>query len=456
MAEQQRYRPIELIAAGGMAEVYRAERVGPDGFKKKVAIKRVLPHLAGKKRFIKMFLDEARVSAYLSHSNCVQVFDTGVGDNASFIVMEYVDGADLKAVVEWYKRAGKVVPVEVAVHVTLKICEGLAYAHALHDEHGRHLNIVHRDLSPPNILLTKFGEVKIVDFGLAKANTQLEKSDPGIIKGKFSYLSPEAALGQEVDARTDVFAAAIILWEMLAGKKLFQGETDYETVKQVQKAEIPSLTRINGAVDAKLEQIVLRGLARDPAARYQTAEEMARALNDYAFDRRLAVSPFDIATTVQAVVRDKLREKKQQEGPTVIDKLIEQALFEFTSLEGSAASGSRASPLGNQRLDASGGGMVDIQDWGSELGDLSGAFDKKAPSLGVEAGNLASLEDDHRPASASDEPAPAAKSSASAAGAPTPVVASPERKGGTGAVALVVVAIALVGVAAAYFGGLFR
>src|SRR6266851_5235612 len=213
--QQQRYRVIEKLASGGMAEVFRAESAGLEGFKKQVAIKRVLPHLSEKKKFISMFLDEARLSAHLSHSNCVQVFDIGVGDNAYFIVMEYVDGSDLKAVNEFLKKSNLAMPVEAAVFIALKICEGLAYAHELTSSDGQPLRIVHRDMSPPNVLITKYGEVKIVDFGLAKANSQLEKSEPGIIKGKFSYLSPEAAMAQEVDARTDVFAVGIILWELL-------------------------------------------------------------------------------------------------------------------------------------------------------------------------------------------------------------------------------------------------
>src|SRR6476620_5783117 len=188
----QRYRVIEKLESGGMAEVFRAESEGLQGFKKQVAIKRVLPHLSEKKKFISMFLDEARLSAHLSHSNCVQVFDIGVGDNAYFIVMEYVDGSDLKAVLEMLRKRGREIAVEEAVFICIKICEGLCYAHELTDHDGKAFGVVHRDVSPPNVLITKYGEIKIVDFGLAKASTQLERSEPGIIKCNFSYLSPEA------------------------------------------------------------------------------------------------------------------------------------------------------------------------------------------------------------------------------------------------------------------------
>jgi len=475
--QQQRYRVVDRLAAGGMAEVFRAESAGLEGFKKKVAIKRVLPHLSEKKRFIQMFLDEARLGAHLSHSNCVQVFDIGVGDNTYFIVMEYVDGADLKAVIEWAKKHNQKLPIPQSVYVTVKICEGLAYAHGLTDETGKDLHIVHRDLSPPNVLLTKFGEIKIVDFGLAKATTQLEKSEPGIIKGKFSYLSPEAAMGQEVDARTDIFAAAIILWEMIAGRKLFQGETDFETVKQVQRAEIPSLSRINPGVDARLEAIILKGLARDPNARFLTAREFAIALNEWLYQTSSVVSPFEIAEMVRSVVRDKSKEKKDTGGggANVIDRLIEQTLFEFTSLDDASSDpGKRQSTAGNKKLDASagGGGFVDIQDWGSELGDIGGGLAPKprgiAPSLNMEEGNLAALEEDDKPEPRISEPSPApsnvtAQKSAAAPTAerksssePMPLATGEKSGGSGGIIAAVVVLLLALGAAGAYFGGLFK
>jgi len=239
--QQQRYRVLDRLAAGGMAEVFIAESAGIEGFKKQVAIKRVLPALSEKKRFIAMFLDEARLSAHLSHSNVAQVFDIGVGDNAYFIVMEYVDGADLKQIMEYMKKVGQSFSVEAACFIASKICEGLTYAHELSGTDGQPLQIIHRDMSPPNVLITKHGEIKIVDFGLAKATSQLEKSEAGIIKGKFGYLSPEAAQGKDIDLRTDIFAVGIILWEMLAGQRLFYGETDFATVKLVQEAKIPSV-----------------------------------------------------------------------------------------------------------------------------------------------------------------------------------------------------------------------
>src|SRR6202012_2242858 len=327
---QQRYRVIERLEAGGMAEVFRAESEGLQGFRKQVAIKRVLPHLSSKKKFISMFLDEARLSAQLSHSNCVQVFDIGVGDAAFFIVMEFVDGANLKAIIEHLRKAGRDFPVEAAVHISLELCKGLAYAHELTDPNGVPLYIVHRDMSPPNVLVTKHGEIKIVDFGLAKANSQLEKSEPGIIKGKFSYLSPEAAMGQDVDARTDVFAVGIILWELLAGQRLFLGDTDFQTVKKVQAAQVPSITAINKKVPPELERIIVRSLARDPNQRYRTARDLGLDLSKFIFKNAVPVSTFDVASLVQTAMKERQRHRPMQ--ASIIDKLIEEALLESSSL----------------------------------------------------------------------------------------------------------------------------
>jgi eukaryotic-like serine/threonine-protein kinase len=200
------------------------------------------------------------------------------------------------------------------------------------------LHIVHRDMSPPNVLITKHGEVKIVDFGLAKANSQLEKSEPGIIKGKFSYLSPEAAMGQEVDARTDVFAVGIILWELLAGQRLFLGDTDFQTVKKVQAAQVPSISQINKKVPPDLEKIMPTG--RSPAIPQAATRRRASSgstCRSSCSASACPVSTFDIAQLVQGAMKERQRHRPIQ--ASIIDKLIEEALFEFTSLTDDKAEG---------------------------------------------------------------------------------------------------------------------
>lgn len=397
-APTQRYRVIEKIAAGGMAEVFRAESAGLEGFKKTVAIKRVLPHLSQKKQFIGMFLDEARLSASLSHSNVVQVFDIGVGDETYFIVMEYVDGANLKAVIEHRKLLGKPLPIEAACLIALRTCEGLAYAHEAQDALGQPLGIVHRDVSPPNVLITRHGEVKVVDFGLAKANSQLESSEPGIIKGKFSYLSPEAANGEEVDHRTDIFATGIMLWEMITGQRLFMGDTDLGTVRLVQAARVPPLSQYVKEVPAVLEQIISHSLARDPKTRYQSAREFGRDLNRVLFQMGRPVSSFDIGGLVTDVKEEQRRQRgarpKQQ---TLIGNLIQDAMMSFTSLQEDEQSDAVLDPGPEEQ---SGVGAIPLS-FGTFEGShavtrLPAAEPSQinlAPPGGYEAGNLAALED---------------------------------------------------------------
>lgn len=472
--QQQRYRILDRIAAGGMAEVYRAESAGLEGFKKVVAIKRVLPHLSEKKQFIGMFLDEARTSAHLSHSNCVQVFDIGVGDNTYFIVMEYVDGADLKAIIEHKKQVGQRISMEAASLICLRICEGLAYAHDATDHKGRMLGIVHRDMSPPNVLITRHGEVKIVDFGLAKANSQLERSEPGIIKGKFSYLSPEAALGGAVDLRTDVFAVGIMLWEMLAGRRLFLGETDLETVRQVQAAAVPPIRKFNSEVTPDVERVLAKALARDPTTRYQTAREFGQDLNDLLFRIGRPVSSFDIAALVRdaAAAREaEKRRKSEVDKVSIIGSLIDEAMVEFTSLDVGSSfqpATAGAKELGSAPLNL--GSFEDVQDWAGELGGLDeppgGA---PARTDAYTAGNLAALEED-APATAlsASRRAPAPPSSPdgvsglAAAAGPQAAVPAASRASAEGArdsgsggalVAIVVLLVAAAGAAGAYFGG---
>jgi serine/threonine protein kinase len=470
---QQRYKVLEKVAAGGMAEVYRAESAGLEGFKKIVAIKRVLPHLSEKKQFIGMFLDEARVSAHLSHSNCVQVFDIGVGDNTYFIVMEYVDGSDLKGVIEHRRKINQPFPIEEACLICVRICEGLAYAHELTDGRGESLHIVHRDMSPPNVLITRFGEVKIVDFGLAKANSQLERSEPGIIKGKFSYLSPEAAKGGTVDARTDIFAVGIILWELLAGRRLFMGESDLETVRMVQSARVPSIREINKNVPPELEQVLMKALTEDPDKRYLRARDFGSALNQLLFKIGRSVSSFDIAELVEPIRREREQKRLRAKRQSIIGTLIDEAMLEFTSIDGSGdrKSSTGGSVVGSLPLEM--GGFNAPNDWGENLGNLGLTAPRAREQSGdaFEIGNLAALEDDplsgrvrqstsSSPPSYDDDSEPPPPSRA----VPSPrqqlaSVAPPEpypepKRGKAGVVAAFLVFVLLAAGAGAYFGGL--
>jgi serine/threonine protein kinase len=330
-----RYRITERVAAGGMAEVFRGVAESMRGFKKNIAIKRILPSLTKNKKFVAMFLDEARLSLALQHANIVQVFDIGHSEDTYFIVMEYVDGVDLKALLEWRRRINRRVPIAHGLYMILEICKGLAYAHEVHNpETGGLMGIVHRDISPPNVLISKQGEVKVVDFGLAKATSQVEITDPGVVKGKMSYLSPEAARGEEVDARADIFAVGILLYELLTGKRLFYGETDYQTVELVRNAKIPPIKPQNPQVEPELEDIVRKALAKRKEDRYQNATDIQDALAQYAYSRGLKVIARDIAELVRQCLEDRRMQSGEAKSKTsIIDHLLQDELAKFTSVD---------------------------------------------------------------------------------------------------------------------------
>ncbi len=374
MSEAQRYQIIELIAAGGMAEVYRGESAGIEGFRKKVAIKRVLPKLSANREFINMFLDEARLGAYLSHSRCVQVFDIGQGAGSHFIVMEYVNGADLKDVLEFLSQRGQRMRVEVACRIALDVAEGLAYAHQACDNSGRPLEIVHRDISPHNVLMTRYGEVKLVDFGLAKASSHLTAEDEDIVKGKFGYLAPEVTLGRPTDKRVDIFAAGILLWEMLAGRRLFLGETDVETFKLVRDANIPDPRQFRPDISEDVVRVLARALAKEPEQRYSTADELARDLSVVMQRLPTPAIYLDLAGLVRAAAeeRDQKRKAQGKDRAGVIGDLILETLHDFS---GADAPENEPSKLGTPGVEAGSGDFVDPSSWG-----LDALFEEPAPA----------------------------------------------------------------------------
>src|SRR5688500_12099745 len=328
-----RYTITERVDAGGMAEVFRGVAESLQGFKKSVAIKRILPNLAKNKKFVAMFLDEAKLSLFLQHANIVQVFDIAQTQNSYFLVMEYVDGCNLKALSDRLKQRGRRVELPQAIYVMVEACKALSYAHhAENPETNEPLHIVHRDISPPNILLSKMGEVKLVDFGLAKANSQIESTDPGVVKGKFSYLSPEAASGLDVDHRADVFAVGIILWEMFTGRRLFYGDTDYQTVELVRQARVPSIVAISPEVHPELEAVVRKALARDPDDRYPSAADLGDALAQHLFSHRMKVTARDIAGLVRDAQMELMRKRSAEPKESIIDALINDEVAKLTSL----------------------------------------------------------------------------------------------------------------------------
>ncbi len=279
------YFLLGMIARGGMAEVYRARpQAGP---RRLLAIKVMRPQLAREARFVDMFHREGKLALMLQNRCIVETLELGQHDGRHYITMEYIGGRDLTQVLRRCQETQQRIPVPHAVYIAARIAEGLHFAHTLVGPDGRPLNIVNRDVSPSNVRLSYDGDVKLLDFGIAQALVKFT-SEIGILKGKFSYMSPEQIRGMPLDARTDVFSAGIILHEMLTTEKLFRGDTEFALMEKVRKAEVPAPSDFNRRVTPELDAIVLKALSRDVADRYQTAAQFAAALDalisGYRFD----------------------------------------------------------------------------------------------------------------------------------------------------------------------------
>ena len=279
----KKFEILEMIAKGGMAEVYRAKTTGFSGFEKEVCVKKILPHLTEDESFVNMFINEAKLAATLSYANIVQVHDLCVSANGEyFIVMEYVHGKDLSDVIRAAQLAGREVPPEIAVYIMREVCRGLHYAHNKTDTDGAKLSIIHRDVSPHNVLVSYMGEVKITDFGIAKASSIANKTAVGILKGKYGYMSPEQARGQPLDSRSDIFNTGIVLYELLVGERCFAGSSDFSTLNLMRNAEVTPPTQVVASVPKDLEAIVMKALSKDREKRQQNAMELDRALASWA------------------------------------------------------------------------------------------------------------------------------------------------------------------------------
>jgi eukaryotic-like serine/threonine-protein kinase len=276
-----RYLLLDRINIGGMAEVWRGKVFGAGGFERLVAIKRILPNIAEDEEFISMFQDEAKISVQLTHANICQIYELNRIGPSLYIAMEYVPGKDLRSIFERARKKGEPPPVPLVCYVIGKLCEGLDYAHRKKDQHGRDLNVVHRDVSPQNVLISFEGEVKVIDFGIAKAAGKVTKTQAGILKGKFGYMSPEQIRGLPLDRRSDVFAIGVCLYELLTGERLFVGESDFQVLEKVRKAEALPPSTYNRKIPEALERIVLKALAKDPGDRFQYASELADELQRF-------------------------------------------------------------------------------------------------------------------------------------------------------------------------------
>jgi serine/threonine protein kinase len=293
------YELLRRIATGGMAEVYVARRAGPHGFQKTMAVKRILPQYARDADFVAMFVDEARVCARLAHPNIVQVFDFGEQDGELYMAMEYVDGTTGARVIRAAAAMDQgEVPLDVCLHIALSILRALEYAHSARDDEGKPLALVHRDVSPGNVLIDRSGAVKLTDFGIARAAEIERRTDAGQLKGKLGYMSPEQVLGRDLDARSDIFTMGIVLAEMLILRPLFSGGKELDVLLRIRDADVSPIDRAGARVPDDVKSVLFRALSRDPMLRWATAGAFADALDEIVRRRRLQVGPARLAAFV--------------------------------------------------------------------------------------------------------------------------------------------------------------
>lgn len=303
-----RYQLLERLAIGGMAEIFRARQSGAHGFEKILVIKRILPHLAADPEFLAMFIDEAKLQCALQHPKIVQVFEFGEADGQYYIALEYVDGMDALGLLRACAHRRQRLPVRLAVHIAAEVLDALDYAHSQRGPDGHPLGIVHRDVSPSNVFISQRGDVKLGDFGIARATEKQRqsKTQAGTLKGKYGYMAPEQVVGGNIDGRADLFAVGIVLAEMLMGRRLFTAPNDLDVLLMVRDARLDRLNRYGGDIPPGLRKILDRVLARDPDARYPTAGMLRDVLHEFLFESRQRVTGADLGMFL-----DSLRDRTQ-------------------------------------------------------------------------------------------------------------------------------------------------
>ncbi len=307
-----KYVLLKRIAIGGMAEVFRAKAYGSEGFEKLVAIKRMLSHLSEDVQFVDMFINEAKLAAALNHANIAQIYDFGCIDNQYFLSMEYIHGKDVADIIRMMRDRGLRAPIEMACFVIIEALNGLSYAHRQTDAFGHPLSLIHRDMSPHNVIVSHEGEVKIADFGIAKAKNSNIHTMGGVLKGKYSYMSPEQAHGMKLDHRTDLFSLGICMYELLTLTKMFQGQSDLNVLEKVRETNFVRPRKLNPDIPEGLERLLLKALEKNPDDRYRSANEWRDELERYLFQNGLHYSTSWLSSFMHDVFRDQI-ERSQGE-----------------------------------------------------------------------------------------------------------------------------------------------
>jgi serine/threonine-protein kinase len=335
-----RYQLLRKIASGGMGQIFLARTEGTQGFEKLIVIKRLLPHLAEDEEFREMFFEEARIAARLNHPNLIQIFDLGQEGSSCYLAMEYVPGHDLRHL-EWHARSlGRPIPLGIACRIIADAAAGLDCAHQAVNGRGQSLGLVHRDVSPQNVLIGFDGAVKLIDFGVVKALDQMQHTITGILKGKYPYMSPEQASGEEVDHRSDIFSLGIIFWELLARARLFKGSTDMSTIRLVRECEVRPPSSVNPEITPELDALAMRALARDRQARYPDAAAFRMAIEEFILLKQLQASAVHVVAYLSGLYGDRV--------PSELDLAGSDRLMSLEELETGSSSPGKDAPLGGE------------------------------------------------------------------------------------------------------------
>ena len=358
-----RYILGERLEGGGVSEVYRAEPVDAQ-FDDPIVLKRMPAALAGVPDFIAMFVDEARQAMRLDHPHIAKVHDFVASDEGVFLVMEMVDGPDLQTILGHYAKQGRALPAEVAAYIASQALDALDYAHRLTSSDGAPLGVVHRGIAPDTIALTRRGQVKLMDFGVARLMALGRTSDPALPKRDLGYLSAEQIRGEPIDGRCDVWSMGIVLAEMLMGTRLFSADDDVELLLMVRRGDLSRLDAHGDHIPRPLEAIVRKALARDAEERYQSAADLADALAQYLFSRKMKVTSRDIQALVRDTQLEQMRKRSAEPKESLIDTLINDEIGKMTSLVDGQSDSSQTAE-GSMSLDP--GAFVDTSNWSGEL-----------------------------------------------------------------------------------------
>ncbi len=321
-----KYYLIDKIAVGGMAEIFRAKTFSHGGFENQLVVKRILTHMSDNEQFVQMFLDEARVTALLQHANIVRVWEFGKIGTNYFLAMDCVEGKDGKLVLRKLFERRKMLPREFAVYIAAEAAKGLDYAHRKSTNAGQMMNIVHRDVSPSNLIVSYAGEVKVADFGIVQSSMVVETTTKGTLKGKVEYMSPEQAMGEALDRRSDIFSLGIVLWEMLTGRRAFKTDNEIKTLDKVRAVDVERASVVNPTVPARLSDIVSRCLEKNPDDRYQDARELHSDLLNFLYPATPDVIQQSLGHFMQELFNEEIAaERARLETGTRMARLVHDA-----------------------------------------------------------------------------------------------------------------------------------